>query len=81
MLALSKNPPASLDFLFVTGPKFSGFIGVTAHLTLDGQEPPPLKGGIFQINYEETLEAAEARFIPWLDRAITEGLMQWRRSL
>ncbi len=59
-------------------PEFRGFIHVRAYLWTE-QEPVPIKGGRFQINYEESPEAAEARFAPWLDRVITEGLMQWSR--
>lgn len=62
--------------------RFHGIIRVTAHSWLAGRPAPtPIKGGTFQINYEETLEAAQARFFPWLDRAIVEGLNEWRRSL
>jgi len=82
-LALSPRPRAELVVAFppTAVPAFRGFIRVAAHLTLEEQSPIPIKGGTFQINYEETLEAAQARFHPWLDRVITEGLLEWRRTL
>ena len=66
---------------YAIGPKFLGLIGVVAHLVLEGQEPVAIKGNTFQINYEETPEAAQARFGPWLDRIIANGLNEWRRTL
>jgi hypothetical protein len=81
-LALSQSSRAELVVEFhAIGQRFPGFIKVVASLTLEEQSPAPIRGGIFQINYEESPEAAEARFVPWLDRVITEGLMQWRRTL
>jgi Fic family protein len=81
VLVLSEHPRTLLEITFhAAGPTFRGFINVTAKLTPEGQASSPVKGGTFQINYEETLEAATARFLIWLDRVITEGLMQWRRT-
>lgn len=81
-LIVSTGQGAVLLLSFHTiGPKFRGFIDVVAHLWLEGREPTPIKGGTFQINYEETPEAAQARFSPWLERVIVEGLMEWRRTL
>jgi fido (protein-threonine AMPylation protein) len=82
VLTLNAGQPAALALtLYAVGPIFRGLIDVVAHLTVQSQPPVPIKGGTFQINYEETLEAAQARFVPWLDRVIVEGLMQWRRTL
>jgi fido (protein-threonine AMPylation protein) len=81
-LTLGESPPGRLLLSFRTvGTKFRGFVDVQPQLRLGDLAPVPIKVGTFQINYEETLEAAEARFAPWLDRVITEGLMQWRRTL
>jgi fido (protein-threonine AMPylation protein) len=81
-VALSQDPRAELVVAFHSaGPRFGGFVKVSVHLKLEEKGLVPIKGGTFQINYEESLEAARARFSPWLDRVITEGLMQWRRTL
>ncbi len=82
-LTLNTGRVASLFLsLYAIGPKFRGLIGVVALLRLEGQDTLiPIKSGTFQINYEETLEAAQARISPWLDRVIAEGLNEWRRTL
>ncbi len=63
------------------GPRYRGFIGVVACLAVQGAEPTLIEGGTFQINYEEDLASAQARFSVWLERVILEGLSQWRRTL
>ena len=35
---------------------------------------------LFQVTYKEDFDAAERRFGPWLEEALTMGLDQWRRS-
>jgi hypothetical protein len=35
---------------------------------------------LFQVNYKEDFDAAERRFLPWLERALVKGLDQWRRG-
>jgi hypothetical protein len=62
------------------GPRFRGIVGVTAYLAIEGTEPIHIESA-FQINYEEDLTAAEARFSAWLERVLVEGLKQWRRTL
>ncbi len=63
------------------GPRYRGLIGVVACLAVQGAEPALIEGGTFQINYEEDLASAQARFSTWLERVIVEGLSQWRRTL
>jgi fido (protein-threonine AMPylation protein) len=81
-LVLSTGQGATLLLSFhAVGPRFRGVLAVRAYLTLARKDLVPIKGGTFQINYEETREAALARFSPWLDRVIVEGLNEWRRTL
>jgi Fic family protein len=63
------------------GPRFRGFIGVVAYLSVEGSEPAVIEGGTFQINYEEDLASAQSRFSTWLDRVLVHALDQWRRTL
>jgi fido (protein-threonine AMPylation protein) len=63
------------------GPHYRGIIGVAACLSLQDVESTLVKGGTFQINYEEDFASAQARFSPWLERVIVEGLTEWRRTL
>jgi hypothetical protein len=63
------------------GPHYCGIIGVAACLSLQDAESTLVKGGTFQINYEEDFANAQARFSPWLEHVIVEGLTEWRRSL
>lgn len=63
------------------GPRFRGIIGVVAYMAVQGQEPTLVKGGTFQINYEEDLDQAQTRFSTWLEHVILEGLTEWRRTL
>jgi Fic family protein len=70
------------------GPKFRGLIGVVAYLApvlVDGNpatlpDPVLVGDGTFQINYEESADAAKARFTPWLERVIVDCLDKWRRT-
>lgn len=52
--------------------------------TGDGQSEPgpvtPLTDEVFQINYKETQQEAEKRFLPWLESAILRGLELWRSN-
>lgn len=41
----------------------------------------PLAGDYFQMNYAETPEQVSARFSNWLETALAEGLVHWRRTL
>jgi hypothetical protein len=63
------------------GPRFRGLIGVVGYLFIQGTGSLPIEGATFQLNYEEDLETAKARFSPWLDGVIVRGLNEWRRSL
>lgn len=69
-----------LSFLAI-GPRFHGLIGVLGFLWREGSQPTLIEGGSFQLNYEEPAEKAQSRFAPWLERVITVGLSEWRRSL
>ena len=35
----------------------------------------------FQVNYVESLEDAERRFRPWLEKSLVKAINLWRRSL
>lgn len=58
----------------------SGLIGFVVSLAVQGADPIPVNG-TFQTNYEEDLATAQARFTPWLERVIIEGLNAWRQTL
>jgi Fic family protein len=81
-LLLFAPRPDVLELSFYgIGPAFRGLIGVVAYLSVQGVEPQLIEGGTFQINYEEDLVTAQARFSSWLERVIVAGLAEWRRSL
>jgi len=63
------------------GPRFRGFIGVVGYLSIPGLETLLVEEAAFQINYEEDVETAKARFLTWLDGVIVRGLNEWRHSL
>ena len=63
------------------GPVYRGFIGVVAYLSIAGAPSKLIEDSTYQINYEENLASAQARFSTWLERVIVEGLNQWRRTL
>jgi Fic family protein len=82
ILSLNTGRNAALTISFrAIGPRFRGLIGVAGYLDIQGTDSVPIEGATFQINYEEDLETAKARFSPWLDRVIVRGLNEWRRSL
>lgn len=81
-LALSGDPPEWLSIGFVAiGSHFRGLVGAVGILKLGGSRPVLIDVPLFQINYEEDLETAKARFAPWLDRVIVGGLDEWRKRL
>lgn len=81
-LLLKTDRQDSLSFSFhALGPGYRGIIGVVAYSELQSKDTSPLEGGTFQINYEESPDKAVSRFTPWLERMITLGLDEWRRSL
>jgi prophage maintenance system killer protein len=75
------RPDAFVVTAYAVGPRYRGIIGVIGYLVIQGAEPAVIEGGSFQVNYEENLESAKARFSPWLERVIVNGLDQWRRTL
>jgi Fic family protein len=81
LLTLNTGKVAQLVLSFhALGPRFRGLIGVVAFLSVENKLTL-LNDGTFQINYEESPESAQARFVPWLERVIVAGLDQWRRTL
>ncbi len=81
-LSLKAGRDDALELSFhALGPRFRGIIGVVAYLAVPGQEPTLIKGGAFQINYQEDLAQAQTRFSTWLEHVILEGLTEWRRTL
>jgi len=82
ILSLNTGRSEALTISFQEiGPHFRGLIEVIGHLDIHGTDPQPIEGATFQINYEEDLDTAKARFSPWLDGVILRGLNEWRRSL
>lgn len=53
--------------------------------TEDGRREPgpvtPVTDDVFQINYMESQQEAEKRFLPWLERAILRSLELWRSNV
>jgi Fic family protein len=81
-LSLRTGTLTTLVFSFhAIGPRFRGLIGVLPYLVPDGSEPALIDGMTFQINYEESLESATARFGTWLDKVIVRALNMWRLTL
>jgi fido (protein-threonine AMPylation protein) len=84
-LSLNTGRPDALVLSFQgIGPRFRGFIGVVGYLLIHGTRTMPPEENVFhvfQINYEEDIEAAKSRFTKWLDQAIVRALDQWRRTL
>ncbi len=63
------------------GDAFHGILAVQAvHRDADGRATP-LTGEAFFINYAESDEDVQRRYVAWLDRALIEGLDIWRKSL
>jgi hypothetical protein len=54
---------------------------VVAYLAIHTTETLLVEHPAFQINYEEDIVTAQARFSAWLDGVILRGLNEWRRSL
>lgn len=81
-LTLNTDRTDLLSFTFqAAGPQFRGLITVIAYLMIEGGQVLPIEGGTFQINYEEDLPTAKARFQPWLAKTIMRGLDEWRKRL
>lgn len=80
MLNAARNDTLSISFQGI-GPRFRGLIGVVGYLFVEGLNPQPIDVATFQINYEEHVETAKARFATWLDGVIVRGLNKWRKSL
>ena len=71
------------------GHEFQGLLACSACWfqrveTEDGEreigEVKPLADRVFQINYKEPLEEAEARFLPWLEQCIVQAVDLWRTT-
>ena len=80
ILDSGKQEQLNLSFESI-GPRSLGFVGVLAYLAMNGSESISIEGGAFQINYEEDLESAKARFTRWLDSILIKALNEWRRRL
>ncbi|HLJ50744.1 MAG TPA: Fic family protein [Bryobacteraceae bacterium] len=81
-LVLNAGRPDELVIFFhQIGQRFIGMIGVTATLVIDENQRIPIDRSSFQINYEEDVKKAKARFTPWLDGVIVRALDAWRRTL
>jgi Fic family protein len=79
-LNTGRNESLVISFQGV-GPRFRGLIAVIGYLVIQETKTLLVEEAAFQINYEEDVEKAEARFSPWLDGVIVRGLNEWRRSL
>lgn len=62
------------------GSKSRGMIAVVGLFKQNGSAEM-ISPDIFQINYAEHYESAEARFRPWLEEALVNGLTMWRKTL
>jgi Fic family protein len=80
LLNTGRNESLAISFQGI-GARFQGLIGVVGYLQMQGPGSMPIEGATFQINYEEDVETAKARFSTWLDGVIVRGLNEWRHSL
>ena len=64
------------------GSKFVGLIGfVAVYWSKRLGQFQTVSENVFQVNYAESLESAERRFRPWLEKAIVKTLVLWRKDL
>ena len=72
------------------GPEFQGVLACTAvcfqrSATEAGERQvtsgEPVCDGVFQINYKEPIEEANARFLPWLEPSLVRALELWQATL
>ena len=68
------------------GSKFRGLVGIVAHYSAMDVGAVRIRSqlvseNVFQVNYVESPESAEQRFRPWLEKAITQALVLWRKNL
>jgi Fic family protein len=63
------------------GSKFRGLIAIVSAFGTLGTGGERTSTEPFQVNYVESYESIEKRFIPWLEDAITNALTLWRKSL
>lgn len=79
-LATARRTFIALSFCSV-GAKYHGVILGTVFVYRDNGAPEVVAGDIFQVNYQEDPAHTEQRFRPWLERALTEALARWQRTL
>ena len=72
------------------GPEFQGVLACTAvcfqrSATEAGERQvtsgEPVCDGVFQINYKEPIEEANARFLPWLEPSLVRAPELWQATL
>ena len=64
------------------GAKFRGLIGIAVIFVRGSSESASLASAEpFQVNYAESYESAERRFLPWLEESLVNALTMWRKSL
>ena len=64
------------------GSKFRGLVGIVASYSPGGPgRIQTVSEDVFQVNYAESPKDAERRFRPWLEKAIAQTLVLWRKNL
>ena len=63
------------------GPAFRGLVAFAAYFTRGDGQVIPLSDDVFRITYNENVNDVVRRFIPWLEKALINGLAEWRRTL
>jgi Fic family protein len=82
-LAIDSFNSAQLKILgHAIGSKLLGLIGfVAVYWSKRLGQFQTVSENVFQVNYAESIENAERRFRPWLEKAITKTLILWRKEL
>jgi Fic family protein len=63
------------------GRRFRGLLAVSMFFLPEKGAPMVVTEDFFQLNYRESSDDAERRFLPWLDAAMVRGLALWRQQL
>jgi len=56
-------------------------VAFAAYFTRGDGQVIPLSDDVFRITYNENVNDVVRRFIPWLEKALINGLAEWRRTL
>ena len=76
--------PLGRNYLFIifygANQKYQGIIACSVYFYTD-VGAKNLTDDAFLINYKEPPEEAQKRFEPWLDKAVSAGLVLWKENL